>query len=191
MGAECVGDATRKQPCDLMADLKLELQTCKAENKRLKEQVNCEVSKCKITVYQECKSQTMGCGASTVTKEQCSYLPDGMGESECASNACPSISGTELKNKHHIRWLYINFTATCYCLGPEADLTAANCLNGVAIEISGGCHAYLAKDDHEYGQIFQPGFTGMWGLAEHSGAVDTNIFQNFNKAKLFCKTGEI
>ena len=78
-----------------------------------------------------------------------------------------------------------------HSLGPEANLTAANCLNGVAIEISGGCHAYLAKDDHEYGQIFQPGFTGMWGLAEHSGGVDTNIFQNFNKAKLFCKTGKI
>ena len=70
-------------------------------------------------------------------------------------------------------------------------MKTANCLNGVAIEISGGCHAYLAKDDHEYGQIFQPGFTGMWGLAEHSGGVDTNIFQNFNKAKLFCKTGQL
>ena len=70
-------------------------------------------------------------------------------------------------------------------------MKTANCLNGVAIEISGGCHAYLAKDDREYGQIFQPGFTGMWGLAEHSGGVDTNIFQNFNKAKLFCKTGQL
>jgi len=167
-GAECVGEASRKQSCDLMADLKLQLQTCKAENKRLKEQVNCDVSKCKITVYQDCKSQTMGCGVSTVTKEQCSYLPDGMGETECASSACPAISGS------------------------QADLKTANCLNGVAIEITGGCHAYLAKDDHEYGQIFQPGFTGMWGLAEHvTGGVDTNIFQNFNKAKLFCKTGQL
>ena len=95
-----MGEASRKQSCDLMADLKLQLQTCKAENKRLKEQVNCDVSKCKITVYQDCKSQTMGCGASTVTKEQCSYLPDGMGESECASNACPAISGKQKKNRH-------------------------------------------------------------------------------------------
>ena len=70
-------------------------------------------------------------------------------------------------------------------------MKTANCLNGVAIEISGGCHAYLAKDDREYGQIFQPGFTGMWGLAEHSRGVDTNIFQNFNKARLFCRTGPV
>ena len=95
------------------------------------------------------------------------------------------------QDKYYSWYPIINFNFSYYSLGPEANLTAANCLNGVAIEISGGCHAYLAMDNHEYGQIFQPGFTGMWGLAEHSGGVDTNIFQNFNKAKLFCKTGKI
>ena len=71
-GAECVGDATQKQPCNLMEELEMALESCQAENKRLKQQVNCEPSKCKITVYQEVKTVT----------ETCQYLPDGLGDTE-------------------------------------------------------------------------------------------------------------
>ena len=83
-GAECVGDATQKQACNLMEELEMALESCQAENKRLKQQVNCESSKCKITVYQEANANT----------ETCGYLPDGLGDTECASKACPAVSGT-------------------------------------------------------------------------------------------------
>ena len=62
---------------------------------------------------------------------------------------------------------------------------------GKAIDIEGGCHAYLALDDHEYSQVFQPGFNTLVGVSEHNATtgVDTAILDNFNKAKLFCKIG--
>ena len=38
--------------------------------------------------------------------------------------------------------------------------------------------------------FFQPGFTGLWGTADHDPeGGDTNIYENFSKAKLFCKKG--
>ena len=84
-GAECVGDATQKQACNLMEELEMALESCQAENKRLKQQVNCEPSKCKITIYQEANANT----------ETCGYLPDGLGDTECASNSCPVVSGRQ------------------------------------------------------------------------------------------------
>ena len=63
------------------------------------------------------------------------------------------------------------------------------CLSGKAIDIEGGCHAYLAKDDHEYTMVFQPGYNTLVGVSEHNATsgIDTDIVDNFNKAKLFCK----
>ena len=64
------------------------------------------------------------------------------------------------------------------------------CRNGRAIDIEGGCHAYLAKHDHEYSMVFQPGFNSLVGVIEHDAesGTDTSIMDNgFNKAKLFCK----
>ena len=81
-GAECVGDNTQKQPCNLMEELKAELQKCHAENKRLKQQVNCHPSKCKLTVYQ-----------GAIDSETCGYLPDGVGDTGCGMKACPVVSG--------------------------------------------------------------------------------------------------
>jgi len=155
-GAECVGDATQKQACNLMEELEMALESCQAENKRLKQQVNCEPTKCKITVYQEANANT----------ETCGYLPDGLGDTECASNACPVVSG--LANP--------NFTEVCGG-------------SGKAFDIEGGCHAYLAQDDHEYSMVFQPGFNTLVGVSEHDAdtGVDTALIGNFNKAKLFCK----
>jgi len=157
-GAECVGDATQKQACNLMEELEMALESCQAENKRLKQQVNCEPSKCKITVYQEVKTVT----------ETCQYLPDGLGDTECASKACPAVSGL----------MTPGFSEVCASVGK-------------AIDIEGGCHAYLALDDHEYSQVFQPGFNTLVGVSEHNATtgIDTAILDNFNKAKLFCKIG--
>jgi len=157
-GAECVGDATQKQACNLMEELEMALESCQAENKRLKQQVNCEPTKCKITVYQEANANT----------ETCGYLPDGLGDTECASNACPVVSG--LTNP--------GFSEVCASVGK-------------AIDIEGGCHAYLALDEHEYAITFQPGFNTLVGVSEHNAesGIDTAIHDNFNKAKLFCKMG--
>jgi len=157
-GAECVGDATQKQACNLMEELEMALESCQAENKRLKQQVNCEPSKCKITVYQEANANT----------ETCGYLPDGLGDTECASKACPAVSGLKTPG----------FSEVCASVGK-------------AIDIEGGCHAYLALDDHEYSQVFQPGFNTLVGVSEHNATsgIDTAILDNFNKAKLFCKIG--
>merc|ERR1712087_620436 len=157
-GKECVGDATQKQACNLMEELKTELENCQAENKRLKQQVNCEPTKCKITVYQEANANT----------ETCGYLPDGLGDTECASNACPVVSG--LTNP--------GFSEVCASVGK-------------AFDIEGGCHAYLAQDAHEYAITFQPGFNTLVGVSEHNAesGIDTAIHDNFNKAKLFCKMG--
>ena len=85
------------------------------------------------------------------------------------------------------------------------------CSGGVAIDISGGCHAYLSNPTKKFSQIFQvmifktkvssmsvifctyffqPGFTGLWGTADHDPeGGDTNIYDNFSRAKLFCKKG--
>ena len=60
------------------------------------------------------------------------------------------------------------------------------CRNGRAIDIEGGCHAYLAKDDHEYSEVFRPGFNSLVGVSEHNATsgIDTDILGNFNKAKV-------
>merc|ERR1712241_1550176 len=155
-GAECVGDATQKQPCNLMEELKAELQKCHAENKRLKQLVNCNPSKCKLTVYQ-----------GAIDSETCGYLPDGVGDTGCGMKACPVVSGL------------------------DKPVFTEVCLSGQAIGIEGGCHAYLAKDDHEYTEVFRPGFNSLIGVSEHNATsgIDTDILGNFNKAKLFCKMG--
>jgi len=152
-GAECVGDATQKQPCNLMEELKKELENCQSEKKRLKQQVNCEPSKCKITVFQDVD---VGCHG---------YLPDGVGDTKCGTKACPVVSGMGSPDFSEV------------------------CLSGKAIDIEGGCHAYLAKDDHEYSMVFQPGFNSLVGVSEHDAksGVDTALMGNFNKAKLYCK----
>ena len=61
----------------------MELKSCEAENKSLKQQINCEPSKCKITVYQEASLNT----------GTCRHLPDGVGDTECGTDACPVVSG--------------------------------------------------------------------------------------------------
>merc|ERR1712088_492277 len=153
-GAECVGDATQKQACNLMEELRIKLVNCKAENKRLKQQINCEPSKCKTTVFQDVD---IGCQG---------YLPDGVGDTRCGTDACPVVSG--LANP--------NFTEVCGGSGKGFD-------------IEGGCHAYLAQDDHEYSMVFQPGFNSLVGVSEHDAdtGIDTALRGNFNKVKLFCK----
>merc|ERR1712088_719854 len=153
-GAECVGDATQKQACNLMEELRIKLVNCKAENKRLKQQINCEPSKCKITVFQDVD---IGCQG---------YLPDGVGDTRCGTDACPVVSG--LANP--------NLTEVCGGSGKGFD-------------IEGGCHAYLAQDDHEYSMVFQPGFNSLVGVSEHDAdtGIDTALRGNFNKVKLFCK----
>ena len=76
--------------CNLMAELQLALDTCQAENTRLKQQLNCDVSKCAITVYKQC-DQAESCG--TKNGVSCAYLPDGLGETECATMPCPAVAG--------------------------------------------------------------------------------------------------
>ena len=73
-----------------MAELQLALDTCQAENTRLKQQLNCDVSKCAITVYKQC-DQAESCG--TKNGVSCAYLPDGLGETECATMPCPAVAG--------------------------------------------------------------------------------------------------
>ena len=89
-GAECVGQSNEKLACNLKEELEQKLQSYSRENKRLIEQINCEVSKCSITVYRECINLP-SCGS--VNGINCAYLPDGIGDSQCATSACPAVQG--------------------------------------------------------------------------------------------------
>ena len=83
----------------------------------------------------------------------------------------------------------IFYTLKIGLMTPDFSEVCANV--GKAIDIEGGCHAYLAKDDHEFSQVYQPGFNTLIGVFEHNATIgiDTAILDNFNKAKLFCKIG--
>ena len=85
-----IAERCEKLGCNLKEELEQELQACSAENRRLIEQINCEVSKCSITVYRECINLP-SCGS--VNGINCAYLPDGIGDSQCATSACPAVQG--------------------------------------------------------------------------------------------------
>jgi len=161
-GEECTGPAEESVACNLMAELQLALDTCQAENTRLKQQLNCDVSKCAITVYKQC-DQAESCG--TKNGVSCAYLPDGLGETECATMPCPAVAGS-------------------------ADGPQTVCSDGVAIEITGGCHGYLSNESVSFKEVFAPGFTGLRNKMESVDGNEITISENFDKAHLFCKAAK-
>ena len=76
--------------CNLMAELTMKNEELTSENKRLKQQLNCDVTKCEITVYKDCE-KTLSCGSKNGVS--CAYLPDGIEGTECASMPCPAVKG--------------------------------------------------------------------------------------------------
>ena len=76
--------------CNLMAELTMKNEELTSENKRLKQQLNCDVTKCEITVYKDCE-KALSCGSKNGVS--CAYLPDGIEGTECASMPCPAVKG--------------------------------------------------------------------------------------------------
>ena len=61
------------------------------------------------------------------------------------------------------------------------------CDGGVAIDVTGGCFAQLAKDGETYTSVFEPGFSAIQGKFETINGAQMDIgARGFNEVKLTC-----
>jgi len=128
---------------------------------------NCDVTQCTVTVYQKCLSgdtPSSTCEADSILGQVgptclahcgdgCEYRPDGIGDSECAHDPCPDVTGNG-------EWQMIATYKQCVLGRDDVDRSVID-----AIEVTGGCSFQLARDISgldPFDKIFEPGFHGLW-----------------------------
>merc|ERR1711962_1056281 len=140
-GRECDEDSEELTSCNRLSELENELAQLREEIRLLEEQLGCDVTRCKVTPYRTCGDGPM-CG--TKNGISCSYIPQGLGNTGCAEDPEPTLTGKA------DNWL------TMYTKERSWDQ-----LHGV--DISGGCSALLRFSfrDVKYSEVLQPGFTAL------------------------------
>ena len=89
-GRECDGDSEELTSCNRLSELENELAQLREETRLLEEQLGCDVTRCKATPYRKCSDSPL-CG--TKNGISCSYIPQGLGNTGCAEDPLPTLTG--------------------------------------------------------------------------------------------------